>query len=219
MTKQEEEPKKNPGKSKTLLDPSELDALGELINIGFGRAASALSTLVGRRILLEAPQLNVYPVEELGNMLEKLGDKDIANVHQAFRGKISGDAMLLMDEASASILIDLMAGGSGKVHPMTAADREALVETGNILLNAFIGSFGNLLRVHISFTVPRLKVESVPQMIYSFTQHTSDIEYALVVKINFRLSQGNVSGYMVIILGIQSLEVLVNAMRTEGYLL
>jgi chemotaxis protein CheC len=219
MTQPESDPKDNSQKPKTLLNPSELDALGELINIGFGRAASALSTLVGRRIMLEAPQVNVYPIMELGKILENLGAREITNVHQIFRGKISGDAMLIMDTNSASILIDLMAGGAGNVHPMTDVDREALIETGNILLNAFIGSFGNLLRVHITFAVPSLKIESVNHMLSSLTQDTQEIEYALVVKINFRLSQGNVSGYMVIVMGLQSLEVLVDAMRREGYLL
>jgi chemotaxis protein CheC len=209
----------NPHERGMLLSASELDALSELINIGFGRAASALSTLVGRRILLEAPQVNIYPVDELMKILENLGEKEITNVHQIFSGKLTGDAMLLMDSDSASILIDLMAGGSGNVHPMTAVDRESLVETGNILLNAFIGTFGNLLRVHITFTVPRLKIETVPNMISSIATETHEIEYALVVKINFRLAQGNVSGYMVIIMGIHSLEVLVEAMKSEGYIL
>jgi hypothetical protein len=40
----------------------------------------------------------------------------------------------------------------------------------------------------------------------------------LVVKIRFRLTQGNVTGFMVIVMGLQSLEILVNAMRSEGYL-
>jgi chemotaxis protein CheC len=44
-----------------ILNSLELDALSELINIGFGRAASALSALVGQRVLLEAPQVNILP--------------------------------------------------------------------------------------------------------------------------------------------------------------
>jgi chemotaxis protein CheC len=219
MEKSQGDQENKPQEPKILLNPSELDALSELINIGFGRAASALSTLVGRRILLEAPQVDIYPIMELLNVLENLGGKEITNVHQVFRGKLSGDAMLLMDSNSASILLDLMAGGTGEVHPMTDVDREALIEIGNILLNAFIGSFGNLLRVHITFTVPNLKVDSLTKMLSNLTDDTQEIEFALVVKINFRLSQGNVNGYMVIIMGLQSLEVLVEAMRTEGYLL
>jgi chemotaxis protein CheC len=201
-----------------ILNPIELDALSELINIGFGRAASALSTLVGQRVLLEAPQVNIYPVKELGVTLAALGNKEITNVHQMFDGKLSGDAMLLMDADSASILLDLLSGGSGIARPLTAGDREALVETGNILLNAFIGSFGNLLRVHLTFAVPLLKLESVGDMLSALTMGQRDLEYGLVVKIRFRLTHGDVSGFMVIVMGLQSLESLVGAMRSEGYL-
>jgi chemotaxis protein CheC len=201
-----------------LLSSVELDALSELINIGFGRAASALSTLVGQRVLLEAPNVNIFPIHELGKTLAALGEKEITNVHQVFRGKLSGDAMLLMDGDSASILLDLLSGGPGEPRSLSAADREALVETGNILLNAFIGSFGNLLSVHITFTVPRLKLESVGELLTTLSHGQSEVEYGLVVKIRFRLIHGDVTGYMVIVMGLQSLESLVDAMRSEGYL-
>jgi chemotaxis protein CheC len=201
-----------------LLSSEELDALSELINIGFGRAASALSMLVGQRVLLEAPNVNIYPIRELGKTLVSLGDQEITNVQQVFKGKLSGDAMLLMDADSASILLDLLSGGPGQPRPLTAADREALVETGNILLNAFIGSFGNLLSVHITFTVPKLKVESIGDLLTALSLGSSDVEYGLVVKIRFRLTRGDVTGFMVIVMGLQSLESLVEAMRTEGYL-
>lgn len=201
------------------LNETELDALSELVNIGFGRAANALSTLVGRRVLLEAPQVSVYPINELEKVLADLGKSEITNVHQVFRGKLAGDAMLLMDASSASILVDLLAGGSGKPHDLDASDRETLVETGNILLNAFIGSFGNLLRVHIIFTVPRLKLESLKDMLTTLSVDNREVEYALIVRIHFRLAQGDVSGYMVIVMGIQSLETLFEAMKTEGYLI
>jgi chemotaxis protein CheC len=200
------------------LSTSELDALTELINIGFGRAASALSTLVGQRVLLEAPNVEVYPVVKLNHVLTELGNYEITNVHQVFKGKLAGDAMLLMDSKSASILVDLLAGGPGRSHPLTPADREALVETGNILLNAFIGSFGNLLSVHITFTVPRLKLESVSNLLTTLTVGGRSVEYALIVKIRFRLKLGDVVGYMIIVMGIQSIETLVEAMRSEGYL-
>jgi chemotaxis protein CheC len=200
------------------LDQNEIDALSELVNIGFGRAASALSTLVGRRVLLEAPQVSIYPVEELTNTLNELHNHKITNVHQVFRGRLAGDALLLMDTPSASILVDLLGGGTGKQHELTQSDHETLVETGNIILNAFIGSFGNLLRVHLTFTVPRLKIQTLPEMLDNLSKDGRGLEYALVVKIHFRLSRGDVSGYMLIVMGIQSMENIFIAMREEGYL-
>ena len=201
-----------------LLSEQQQDALSELINIGFGRAASALSILVGQRVMLEAPNVNLYPLSEMHRGLESLKGDEITSVHQVFSGKLSGDAMLLMDSQSATKLVDLLSGGSGEPHQMTEQDRESLRETGNILLNAFTGSFGNLLQVHISFTVPHLQQDSLRNMLTSLMIDQRELEYALVVRVNFRLIQGDVSGYVVIVMGIQSLEALMDAMRVSGYI-
>jgi chemotaxis protein CheC len=200
-----------------MLTPSQKDALGELINIGFGRSANALSMLVSQRVVLDAPEVEIFPTAELEKVLKPLADEEIVNVHQVFRGKLAGDAMLLMDSNSASVLVDMLSGGSGAPHKLSSIDREALIETGNILLNAFIGSFGNLLKVHITFTVPHLQLESLKTILNTLSVSGREIEYSLVVKIQFRLAQGNVSGYVIIVMGIESLETLFNSMRSEGY--
>lgn len=206
------------GKKVMLLSEQQQDALSELINIGFGRAASALSILVGQRVLLEAPQVNLYPITELNKVLETLSGDEITTVHQVFSGRLSGDAMLLMDSTSATTLVDLLSGGNGTARTMTEQDRESLRETGNILLNAFTGSFGNLLHVHISFTVPHLQHDSLKNMMTSLMIDQRGLEYAMIVRVNFRLIKGDVSGYVVIVMGIQSLEALMDAMRANGYI-
>ncbi len=201
------------------LTPIQQDALSELINMGFGRAANALSILVGERVLLEAPQVSLYPLMEIEKALSFLSNREMTTIHQVFNGKLSGDLMLLLDTTSASILLDLLQGEKGEAHPLSEKDRDTLIETGNILLNAFIGSFGNLLNVHISFSVPNLRIESIQHMLSTLTIDRQEVEYALVVKIFFRLREGEVSGFVVIVMGIQSLEALFDAMRTEGYLI
>ena len=42
-----------------------------------------------------------------------------------------------------------------------ASAREVLTEVGNILLNACLGTFGNLLKVQVTFSVPHLSLESL----------------------------------------------------------
>jgi chemotaxis protein CheC len=201
-----------------LLSNAQQDALSELINIGFGRAAGALSILVGQRVIIQAPDIEMYPIDHLESALEELVGVDITTVHQVFSGKVYGDAMLLMDANSATILVDLLSGGKGDPHELDDSDREALGETGNILLNAFIGSFGNLLKVHISFTVPKLRIESLQNMLRTLLIENKDVEYALVVRVHFVLSEGNVSGYVVIVMGITSMDTLFESMRSVGYL-
>ena len=78
------------------------DALIELINIGFGRAAASLSKLTGHRVQLEVPQVTMCPMSELGGRLAPLLEDDVATVHQVFTGPVSGDALLVIDQHSAA---------------------------------------------------------------------------------------------------------------------
>lgn len=201
------------------LTDQQKDALCELINIGFGRAASALSILVGQRVIIEAPFVNLYPLKDMDEVLGTLADGELTSVHQVFSGRISGTAILLMDSNSSSSLTDLLSGGNGQPRDeVSEADRAAMEETGNILLNAFTGSFGNLLQVHISFTVPQVRYLSLNNMINTLMIDQRELEYALVVRVNFQLTEGNVNGYVLIVMGIQSMEMLIDSMRAAGYI-
>ncbi len=200
------------------LSDQQIDALCELVNIGFGRAASALSIMVGNRVVIEAPSVELFPLDKLDSVLKSMSKSEITTVHQVFSGRIAGTAILLMNQDSSSSLVDLLSGGKGTPRQMNAEDMEAMRETGNILLNAFTGSFGNLLQVHISFAVPRVQYESLRDMLDTLMIDQRELEYALLVRVNFQLSGGNVSGYVVIIMGIHSLETMLEAMRAAGYI-
>jgi len=199
------------------LSTEQKDVLNELINIGFGRAASSLSMLVNQRILLNVPQVQICALEQIADSLKELSHSDLAIIHQMFHGKLNGHAMLLLDICSASTLLDLMNGGTGteQFEPLLPIDQEALAEIGNIVVNAFLGAFGNLLKIHLSFTIPSIMIETLGQMLQSFLINENH-SFAMIFKIRFQLSQQNVSGYLVIILGGQPLEVLLKSLIQEG---
>jgi chemotaxis protein CheC len=186
------------------LTTAQHDAVTELINIGYGRAAAALSELTGRRILLEVPKVVVFPIQQITAALVEVMRGEVASVHQVFSGPVSGNALLLLDHDAAVMLNSLILdeeNTSGKLH---AAAREALAEVGNIVLNACLGVFGNLLQVQVTFSVPRLHVESVEGVLRSISVNEHELQYALMVHTRFHLRDSEVSGYMVIILGITS---------------
>lgn len=189
------------------LTTSQKDALTELINIGYGRAAGALSELTGYRITLEVPQVSMHEISEIAPLIENVVSGEVASVNQMFLGPISGNAMLLMDEQSALVLSRLLTDERSPMREFDASAREIITEVGNILLNACLGVFGNLLRVHISFAVPRLHVESVQHVLESVNIESEEkLRYGLMIHTRFRLRASNVTGYLVIILGITSLD-------------
>ena len=186
------------------LTTSQHEALTELINIGYGRAATALSELTGRRIILDVPKVSVFPIQKITSALAAVMAGEVASVHQVFSGPVSGNALLLLDHDAAVMLNSLILDEQNPGGRLHAAAREALTEVGNIVLNACLGVFGNLLQVQVTFSVPRLHVESVEGVLRSISVKEHELQYALMVHTQFHLRDSDVSGYMVIILGITS---------------
>jgi chemotaxis protein CheC len=200
-----------------VLTEQQQDSLSELINIAFSRTAASLSDLTGQRVLLDAPQVEVRPIAELDTTLEqRVREEDLATVHQTFSGPVSGDALLLLSYTDAVRLTDLLTGAQIRTSRLDTSSREVLIEVGNILLNACLGVFGNLLQMHITFAVPRLHLDALHALLDSIVVVKNEMQYALVVYTSFRLRDSAVSGYLVIVLGVASLDSLIQALETLG---
>lgn len=195
------------------LTATQYDALVELLNIGFGRAAAALSQLTGHRVLLEVPQVSVHPITDLAKVLRPLLADDVASVHQIFSGPVGGDALLVLDYAAAGSLKELLTNEPALPLPIDGTAREVLTEVGNILLNACLGTFGNLLQVQVSFSVPQLNLDTLHHLLQSLLINSEGLRYALVVQARFKLKVAQVTGYLVIVLTVASLDRLTRALE------
>jgi chemotaxis protein CheC len=195
------------------LNQVQQDALVELLNIGFGRAASSLSQLTGHRVLLEVPQVSVHPINELNTALTAVLADEVASVHQIFSGAVAGDALLILDYEAAGMLKELLTNEPPLPLPLDASAREVLTEVGNILLNACLGTFGNILQVQVSFSVPHLNLETLHDVMRSLLVNREGLRYALVVHAGFKLRDTEVKGYLVIVLTVASLDRLIRAVE------
>jgi chemotaxis protein CheC len=191
------------------------DALVELINIGFGRAAASLSKLTGHRVQLQVPEITMCPIEQMASHLRPLvQNEELASVHQIFSGPVEGDALLVLDQNSAAILKELLTNEPALPLEIDRSAREVLTEIGNILLNACLGTFGNLLKVQVSFSVPHLALETLEGIVGSIAVGRQGLRYALIVHAAFRLRDSSLTGYLVIVLGVASIERLIRALES-----
>ena len=197
------------------LTADQRDAVTELVNIAFARTAAALSGLAGNRVELTVPEVAAHPVADLLPALGRYVRGDVATVHQVFGGPVAGDALLLLDVTGAAELVAQLLGAEAAPVPLGASDREVLAEAGNILLNACLGMFGDLLRVRFTFAVPRLHLETLAAMLDSLVIGQDGLRHALVVGARFRLRASDVTGCLVLVLGITSLDLFVRAV--EGW--
>lgn len=194
------------------LNASQKDALTELINIGYARAAAALSDLTGHRITLQVPDVAIHTIREISDKLQGLLQGEVASVNQVFTGPITGNGILLLDR-EAALLLNRLLTDRPAVSGFDGAAREVITEVGNIVLNACLGAFGNLLKIQVSFTVPALQIESVQNVLHTITIENQRLEYALVIHTCFHLRQSDVKGYLVIILGVTSFDSLMKELK------
>lgn len=191
------------------------DAITELINIAFSRAAASLSQLTNNRVDLEVPEVSVHVISKISEAVGKFVSGEVATVHQVFTGPVAGDAFLLLNFDGAVHLVDLLTGSESSKKTLGASAREVVTEVGNILMNACLGVFGNLLRVRFSFSVPKLSLDDLASMVRSLVIDDDQLQHALVVGARFRMRGSEVTGCLILVLGIASYHLFVEAV--EGW--
>src|SRR5437764_12303834 len=85
----------------------QIDALREVANIGAGHAATALSQLTNRRIMISVPQINIVRLEEVPNLLGH-PQEVVAAVLMHMLGDLTGRTLLLFPESVARRLCDML---------------------------------------------------------------------------------------------------------------
>lgn len=199
--------------ARRLMTEEQQDALLEVINIATGRTAASLSALAGQRVQIEIPELDLLTLPELIRQLRTMTEGEVATVQQVFGGAFQGIALLLLDQSGAAELVNTLVGGRIQSGRLDTSSQEVLVEVGNMLLNACIGSFGNLLKVHLSFSVPRIMQQVAGDILTSLTIEGQGITHALMIHTLFRLSGDLVQGRLIILLGVTSLDRLIEAIQ------
>ena len=202
------------------LTAQETDALTELINIAFARTGAALSDLTGHRVLLEPPTVALHLTSELHRQLGRFVPGEVAWIHQVFEGPVAGDALLLLNYEGAVQLTELLTDDTQAGNRLDESAREVLTEVGNILLNACLGVFGNILKVHVGFSVPRLRLNNVDELIQWLNEGQEELRYALVIFTKFQVRDSEVNGFLVLVLSMSAFDRLVteldNWIEEEG---
>jgi len=184
------------------------DAITELVNIGVGHAASTLNSLIGHKIRLVVPHVEIVSMETITNNPELCGNSDISAVSMAFRGSLKGNASLMFPVDAASTLVCVLndePAGSPQLDELRSG---TLAEVGNILLNGVMGSIGNMLSVNLNYSVPSYHESSLPDILGH--QHA---EAVLLARANFHIDELRIEGNILLFFEIESFHALVNAVN------
>lgn len=148
-----------------VLDLFEEDALRELFNVGIGRAAHALSRMVDDEVHLSIPYLSIVPRANAVAMLEERAAHNVAVIQQDFEGAFNGSAFLIFPETSSLELVHSLIGEQTPMESLTELEQETLLEVGNIILNACLGSFANMMKLEFHFDLPEYLKGECPRIL------------------------------------------------------
>ena len=191
------------------LDEKQIDAITEIINIGIGKGAAILNTMLHSHIHLNVPQVNVLLPDELIHEMKKYGENNLAVVDLSFQGSFTGNANLVFPEESASRLVKACTGEEDCDSDMDSLRAGTLREIGNIVINAVIGSISNILKASLMYTVPSYK-EGKAEGLYKqkIISHSTFILHALT---RFNIEKLDIEGDIVLFFRVESLDKFLSA--------
>jgi chemotaxis protein CheC len=138
------------------LNEVERDALREVANIGAGHAATALSQMTERVIMINVPEVNIRRLEEVAELLGP-PDTVVAAVAMHMMGDLTGQTMVILPIGAARTLCDLLlrktVGTTGEFGEM---EESSLKETGNILTSAYLNALSDFMGMMLVPSVPGL---------------------------------------------------------------
>lgn len=191
------------------------DAVTEIINIAIGQAASALSQLVEDEVRLSVPLVHFMTPERAAERLEEeTGGGETVAVRQSFLGRFNGDIMLIFPERRSLHLVRQMLGEDLPVDQLTELEQEALMEVGNIILNACLGSLANQLDMEVESSLPAYVRGRGARILAIRDPHPrGDQEMVMFLHVDFAVKAKDVHGYLAFVMDIVSAHHFVDAVQ------
>ncbi|SFB82715.1 chemotaxis protein CheC [Marinospirillum celere] len=185
-----------------IFSDDEQETIVELMNLGVGRAASALSQLVKDEVLLSVPKVDFVQLDTAEDTFKQLLPKSLAGVTQAFDGFISGKAALIFPEERSLELVRIVVGNELSASEISELEQDTLAELGNILLNSCLASLANLLKREINTSLPEAYSGDHKKMLEILCDQKDSL--IMLVQIDFSLRQRNLQGYLAFIIDLRS---------------
>ena len=194
----------------------QLDALREVANIGAGHAATALSQMTNRTIMIAVPEVNVRPLEDVTELVGS-AETVIAAVMMHMMGDLTGRTLVLFPEGSARTLCDiLLRREPGTTGEFSAMEQSGLKEAGNILASAYLNALSDFMGMMLVPSVPSLVVDlSGAVLTTAYLNFAHDRDFVFCVDTSFRVEGTTepLRGHFLLLPDMPSLRAIFDAIR------
>ncbi len=200
----------------TELKALQLDAVREVATIGAGHAATALSQLTERRIMISVPEIEVRRIEEVPEMLDDPEDV-VAAVLMRMLGDLTGRTLLVLPDANARLLCDLLLRRTpGTTTEFGELEQSAIKEAGNILGGAYMNALSDFMGMMLLPSVPSLVIDQAAAVVSTaIVGFGSDRDVVFCVESDFHFQEADKSlkGHFLLLPDLAALRAIFDAIR------
>jgi chemotaxis protein CheC len=156
----------------------QLDALGELANIGSGTAGTALAGLLGRPVDLSVPKAAAMSLEDAVGAAGPV-ETEVGAVLVPIVGDLDAVALLLFPPADADAICGLLG-----LEARTEDGASAMGEIGNILCASYVNALATMLGMELEPRPPQVAWDMLGAIVASVLLREAQPDGALVLDSN-----------------------------------
>lgn len=194
------------------------DVLKELFNIGVGQAASTLSEIIDKKIVLRVPDVKVLDLQdgkkELDLFLQQVAAGAVMVSSISFDQQLEGKISLIFPAEKMHRFIDLCLHEEHDVDEtidFTDIGFDTIKEIGNILMNAIMGELSNNIHIPVEYTLPEVGILSDARADAFVNEEMSYL--VVLMYISFNIEGTEIEGAIVINMTLKSLDDVMNTIE------
>jgi chemotaxis protein CheC len=188
------------------LTEDQYDLLKEVFNLGVGKSAASLSLMAENKyeVILSLPKVNIITLNEMIETLSAESNDSITTVFQKYSGSFSGTAHMIYSQAASLRLVSLIYKSIIPDKMISELETDALMEIGNLLINACLSSLANLFHEEIETSLPSL-MTGAPSEIFT-RNHLDKKMQVIFIRSEFQIKEENLKGYLSLFLDTEKIE-------------
>jgi chemotaxis protein CheC len=197
------------------LDASQLDAMREVANIGAGHAATALSEMTNRVIMINVPEISVIRLEDVDRIIGEPGEV-VAAVMMKVLGDVTGRTVQIFPGPSAVKLTSILLGGAEPSFPdgFDSMHQSTLKEVGNIIVGAYLNALSDFMGMLLIMSVPAIAIDMAGAvMTTSYLNFGDDKDYVFCINTVMLMGEDEVRAHFLLIPDDASLQVILREMK------
>ncbi|MGE3062997.1 MAG: chemotaxis protein CheC [bacterium] len=179
-----------------------LDGIKEISNIGGGHAATVLSQLINKKVMVSVPKVHIISSEDVYRIINN-EDEIVTGCLMKFLGDLTGRTLLIFPRDQSMLLVDMVMGKEeGTTTILSEIEQSAIKEVANIVISSYLTALSDFLNMLILPSVPNLVIDvgsAVLTSAYIDFAANKDIVFCVETEFSFEEDTQSLKGYLILL--------------------